>query len=229
MRKMNYKTSISLFSSLAFLIVAGCNSSANFHDGDAMKRNAVEMVRLPFMIDFAQNNSDLSASEIDRLDRFLMKSQISYGDEISMDFPLQRDGSLSEQNKKRLTSLTALMKKRGLHLSQQVTPYGMSPPADQARFLISRYVVTPPTCGDWSQTSSSLYGNTNMQNFGCTTQANLGLMIANPRDLVTGISNNTPNAEKAAKAVFTYRTKTGKPGKSGKSGKSGTGNSSAKK
>jgi len=192
---------------MASLILASCSGASNYVDSDSHKRNEVEMVKIPFTVTFEAASPNLSGGMIEELDIFMMKSNVSYGDELSMDFPLQRDGTLSEQNKDRLTSLSALFKKRGLRLSADVTPYGLSPRENQARLLISRYVVTPPRCGDWSQPSNKNYGNSSLVNLGCANQANLGLMVANPRDLIIGASNGSPDAEKSAKAVNTYRMK----------------------
>lgn len=41
-----------------------------------------------------------------------------------------------------------------------------------------------PECGNWSREASLDPLNSNMPNFGCATQRNIGLMVANPRDLV---------------------------------------------
>ena len=208
----NIKTCVTGSATLmACLILSNCSGSANFTDGDTQKRNLVEMIKIPFIMSFASGRSDLSGIAIERLDKFMMRSNVSYGDELSMDFPLNRDGSLSDENRKRMIFLSGLLKKRGLHLSPDITPYGMSPAENQARLLISRYIVTPPVCDDWSQPSTGNYNNVNIPNFGCSTQANLGLMVANPRDLITGIANGTPDSEKAANAVRANRTK--KPGK----------------
>jgi len=202
------KKIITSISVLICLTLAGCSGAANFTDGDAQNRNIVEMIRLAYDVTFEANTSSLSTGEIQQLDTFMMNSNVSYGDELSMDFPLERDGSLSPQNQNRMVFLTELLKQRGLHLSPMVTPYGMSPAKDQARFLISRYVVTPPQCGDWSQPSTDNYGNTNMPNFGCTSQARLGLMVANPRDLITGVTSAGPDTGQATQAIRTYRTPT---------------------
>lgn len=211
MRKPMIKNMMNFFSALAFVTLAACSGAANYADGDNQKRNEVSMVRIPYVVTFPADSTDLSNDSVEKLDIFMMKSNVSYGDELSMDFALERDGNLSEQNQKRLSFLTKLLKKRGLRLSPEVTPYGMSPASHQARFLISRYVVTPPRCGDWSQPSTDNYGNASMPNFGCATQATLGLMVANPRDLITGVNNSMPDSEKASKAIHTYRTK--KPAK----------------
>lgn len=44
------------------------------------------------------------------------------------------------------------------------------------------YRVVYPECGSWLEDNK--YTNENSYNFGCSTQHNLGLMIANPHDLV---------------------------------------------
>ncbi|PHZ84873.1 CpaD family pilus assembly lipoprotein [Paremcibacter congregatus] len=194
-------------SGLSCLVIAGCAGSSHYMDGDSHKRNEVQMVRIPHVITFGPTAHELSATEVARLDRFMMTSHVSYGDELSMDFPLTRDGQLTEQDQERLTALTALLKKRGLHLAPNVTPYGSSPGKHQARLLVSRYVVTPPHCGDWSQPSTDNFNNAPLKTFGCASQAQLGLMVANPRDLVVGNANNHPNAEQAARGVKGYLTK----------------------
>ncbi|MCF6195559.1 MAG: CpaD family pilus assembly protein [Emcibacter sp.] len=204
---------------LASLILASCSGAANFANGDSQKRNEVTMIKIPFMMTFEAGSTSLSDNAVRQLDMFMMRSNVSYGDELSMDFPLNRDGGLSDENQKRLAFLTGLLKNRGLHLAAAVTPYGMSPSPNKARLLISRYVVTPPRCGDWSQPSTGNYGNMNLPDFGCSTQASLGLMVANPRDLITGATGGSTDAEKAAKSIHTYRTK--KPAKSSSGASSG--------
>ena len=206
-----------LLSSLACLVLVGCSGAANFTDGDNQKRNQVQMIKIPFMMTFEASSANLSDEGIARLDNFMMRSNVSYGDELSLDFPLNRDGSLSDMNRKRLNFMAGHLKERGVRLSPDVTPYGMSPADNQARFLISRYVVTPPVCGDWSQPSTDNYANASLAELGCSNQANLGLMVANPRDLIIGVSNGVPDTENSAKAIHTYRTK--KPTKLSKTSK----------
>ncbi len=219
MKKTVIKKIIHCISGLTFLALAGCSNAANFTNGDVQTRNEVEMVRIPYMITFVTDDSKLSNESIEQLDIFMMKSNVSYGDEISIDLPLQRDGSLTEQNQKKMSYLAELFKKRGLRLSAEVTPYGLSPDQDQARLLISRYVVTPPRCGNWTASNDN-FTNAATSGFGCSNQANLGLMVANPRDLIIGETNNVPDTESAAKAVHTYRIK--KPTKLSKNTKSVT-------
>ncbi len=52
--------------------------------------------------------------------------------------------------------------------------------------VVERYLVIPPSCANFSEQ----IGNANQthagSNFGCATIANLGMVVANPRDLVRG-------------------------------------------
>lgn len=52
------------------------------------------------------------------------------------------------------------------------------------RMAFRRYVATAPECGNWSQDLGDDEKNLPYPNFGCSTQRNLALMVANPRDLV---------------------------------------------
>ncbi|MBW7850084.1 MAG: CpaD family pilus assembly lipoprotein [Rhodospirillales bacterium] len=44
-------------------------------------------------------------------------------------------------------------------------------------------VARLPQCGDWSSRADLNYANTASANFGCSTQRNIGQMVADPRDL----------------------------------------------
>ncbi len=77
------------------------------------------------------------------------------------------------------------------------------------------YVVRVPECGDWSKGSSYDFRNTEYSNYGCSVQRNVGLMIANPADLVasreagrrdTARSNAVIQLDRAGKSTSAERT-----------------------
>ena len=47
-----------------------------------------------------------------------------------------------------------------------------------------RYTAVVPTCGDWSTRMDFNPNNSDYSNFGCAQQHNLGVMVADPADLV---------------------------------------------
>jgi pilus assembly protein CpaD len=53
------------------------------------------------------------------------------------------------------------------------------------RLSYMRYVADAPDCGqDWSENLARAYQNTPYPNMGCAAQRNLGVMVANPADLL---------------------------------------------
>lgn len=200
----------SIIVALSCMIFAtGCSNGnlSNYTGVEPQNRNEVEMVRIPYNIRYNAEEASISNAEIAKLNLFLSSSNIIYGDEFSMDFPLDRYGNLSELDGERLAYTSNLLKDSGLYLSATLTPYGMEPSPNTGRLLVSKYVVTIPDCGDWTQPSTPNYQNAPLANLGCASQANLGLMVANPRDLIIGAEGGAPNSERTAGAVERYQNR----------------------
>jgi len=188
------------------LIIAGCSGPHLNSGADGQKRNEVKLVKVPYNVTFPANKSRMSTRELVKLDQFLAQMNVTYGDEFSLDLPFDEKGNVSKLNKARMAFVSEILKRRGIHLGADLTPYGTEPKKDQAKLILSRYVVTPPQCGDWSQKASPNYSNVPLKDFGCSTQAQLGLMVANPRDLLGGNTSNGSDSERAAFAIERYRT-----------------------
>jgi glycosyltransferase involved in cell wall biosynthesis len=58
---------------------------------------------------------------------------------------------------------------------------------------------------DWSRQSGTDFANLPHSNFGCATQTNLGLMVAEPRDLVRGRPLAPADGVREAEAIARYR------------------------
>lgn len=68
-----------------------------------------------------------------------------------------------------------------------------------------RSVVLPPACSDWSQPSAANPANHPTGALGCANAHNLGLMIAEPADLVRGRAATAADGEAATLAIQRYR------------------------
>ncbi|MEO5373569.1 MAG: CpaD family pilus assembly protein [Alphaproteobacteria bacterium] len=68
------------------------------------------------------------------------------------------------------------------------------------------YVVQPPQCGDWSQSSSFRPENSPTGNFGCATQRNIGLMVRDPRDLIRSADVSGSDGQRHGDIMTKYRT-----------------------
>ena len=75
----------------------------------------------------------------------------------------------------------------------------------RVEIVLERYLVTPPACPDWSRRTGVDYANKPHTNFGCATETNLGLMIADPRDLVRGRTLGPADGVHQAEGVVRYR------------------------
>ena len=62
-----------------------------------------------------------------------------------------------------------------------------------------------PECGYWQSEPSLTNENANSDNFGCSTQHNLALMLANPGDLVVPRNFSTRDAERTVAIIDAYR------------------------
>ncbi len=68
-----------------------------------------------------------------------------------------------------------------------------------------RYEVALPQCGDWSSAPSFNPYNDVSSNFGCANQRNLGLMVADPADLVHMRSMDPTDAQNSGRVIQKYR------------------------
>ncbi|MGE0755066.1 MAG: CpaD family pilus assembly lipoprotein [Alphaproteobacteria bacterium] len=76
-----------------------------------------------------------------------------------------------------------------------------------ASIQIAYSAVVSPRCPDWRVSSITTY--TNMlftPNIGCSSVTNLGLMVADPRDLVHGEGDSAPDTHNTTRAIQQYRT-----------------------
>jgi pilus assembly protein CpaD len=70
----------------------------------------------------------------------------------------------------------------------------------------ARGALTLPACPNWSQYPASDFSNARSSNFGCSVATNLGLMVANPADLVAGRELSAADATPAVNGVTRYLT-----------------------
>jgi pilus assembly protein CpaD len=190
-------------SAVLILALTGCDSPVEqWQPAEAPKANKVEFVRLAHSVRFAPGAAALAPAEARRLIAFIDDAEIAGGDEIYLD-----TGPADGLAQKRQATVRALLSRRGIRAV--ALPGGNAARGDEVALQVERYVVTPPACPNWSKPSGGDPTNTVGSNFGCATATNLGLMVADPRDLLVGRKPGPADAEPAVRAVHNYRT--GKP------------------
>ncbi len=177
---------------LALLSTTACvhDRIANPPSGEVMNRNAVTLVRLAHVIPAEADGTDTpSGATKASLEAFLRSVDAGYGDIVMLD---------SGTSPARTAAIADMIRARGLVYGGEA-PLGETPAIGDIALYVERYVVTTPNCGTWPDEPTNNTRNNASAYFGCANTANLGLMVADPRDLVAGrAGGNSTGAAVAA-------------------------------
>lgn len=89
----------------------------------------------------------------------------------------------------------------------RLSHYRASGAASDAPLILSftQYVATPSPCGNWSEDMAYNPRNTRSANFGCASQNNLAVMVADPGDLVAPRGVAPSDAQRRDVVLERYR------------------------
>ena len=122
---------------------------------------------------------------------------------------------------RRMGALRRMLEDQGISVAvaPPAAPGALGP--DQIRLVAMRATAVDPDCPGYNEpvTSYDRFGRPNLA-IGCSNEINLGLMIADPNDLVRGRPLAPADAERSALAVQKYRT--GSDGEEGGQGGAST-------
>src|SRR5580658_74618 len=199
-----------LFSTLCLgfgLALAGCTPpTSEWSDVQAQKKLHIDFVRMEPPAAFAPGTAELAPGEVVELVSFLEQSQVDGDDHLYLQATV--DDSLAAQ---RIASLTRQLSPRGIGAS--ILPASAKDvPADHMLVVLERYVVTPPNCPDWTKPAyGAQHSNAMPSNWSCADTTNLGLMVADPRDLVVGRTLGPAEGNPATAGILRYRECKTKP------------------
>lgn len=163
------------------------------------KENMVEVVTLRHVIAFNASEPGLGPNGRQALDAFIRDNGISARDEIEIQ--TGADGG-SRLAKSRVSAIQNEFAQRGLVASPlDGAPATAGPASNEVAVFITRAVVIPPDCSV-PQPEPTLRPE---QPWGCTVDAALGMMVADPLDLVEGRELGPANAEQSSGAYRRYR------------------------
>lgn len=164
-------------------VVAGCAQTvADWTPAATPNELQVRWVTHEHSISFGGQASLLTNQEARSLDRFLSDIDLRPSDRLFVDVGPQsgevvadsRIGVINQQLRHHIPGARAMA----------IT--GEKGSASDIRLIVGRYVVLPPNCPNFSRPTASNPGNYADSNLGCSTQRNLGLMLADPGDLLRG-------------------------------------------
>lgn len=178
------------------LSLAACQHTAVTAPAPSEKvmRNEVKMVRLPFRIAAEDDQTDTPSSyTLNGISLFLRSVNAGHADVIMLDS--------SDVAPERVDAIIDHIKTAGL-LYAGTSALGVEPAEGEITLYVERHIVVPPNCGNWAVETTGNDINNASAHHGCSTIANLGLMIANPRDLIAGQYSGNSTAA-AVGALYT--------------------------
>jgi pilus assembly protein CpaD len=174
---------------LVALLLPGCSSTTPEGLVDAPKAVAVKPVLATHPVAFDDGSAMLSPAEIDDLRAFLAEGRVTKIDSITIYAGDSQLGSALSN----------------LGYTHVVAPSNQ-PGGDAVAVVVKRLAAMPPSCPDWGPVGHYDPNNLPMKNLGCASATNLYLMVADPRDLVSGRMLGPADGDEAVRSVDNYRS-----------------------
>lgn len=186
-----------LLAGAVLLALAACRpGAAEYTDVEAPRNLTLDNASAQLTVRFAPGSSRLLASDAARLRAMAASGGIAESDRVSVAVA----GSPALAAARFETIAADLLRYRIVASPRPVA----SLPPNHAVIESTRYLVTLPTCPNWSKQSQLGFSNTAASNYGCATAVNLGLSVAYPADLIEGRPVALADGIPAANAVQRY-------------------------
>jgi pilus assembly protein CpaD len=182
------------------------NAAPQFRTSMEPPTNTVERLAWPHGISFTAKQSSLNASQRTALAQAIQAAGGPDAVHVIVASPTDAKGASSKLTATRQDSITKALLSMGMSGSHIEVSKEPSRTPGAFALSIERYVVTPPNCPDWSEALGSSDARQIGSNWGCASATNLGLMVADPRDLVVGKATAPADATHEANSVERYRT-----------------------
>lgn len=202
-RRISIRTAASV---LAVLTITGCDAvtrPSDYREAHPLKVSQVaqELV-LATRVEFAP----LTSGERARFERFVVDYHARAAGPMTIQ--LDRRSAAQGDAKARVAALRKLLVRAGISTGEiNVLPLGTTKTQAGAAVLsFQANQATLPECGKWDSNPTFNWSNRSQANFGCSTQRNLGLTVADPGDLNKAATMSGSDADRGERILNTYRT-----------------------
>ena len=213
---------LSIFTPLALgLTLSGClgggHSPGQNRSLESMHQPIVSMNS--YVFDANASAGEIDPFELRRLNDWFDAMELRYGDEIAI------DSSDALAPRAARDAVAALVARRGMLIADHapITSGRIAP--GYMRVVLTRATARVDGCPNWDTRSAINTTSVTTSNYGCATNANMAVMVANPTDLIRGQRRTGNDPLTASKAIGAYRNAT-PTGAGGLSGSGSTGGSS---
>ena len=177
------------------LFVGACAPVTTYTDAEAPKRLQLDTATTQMDVRFAPGSAALAAVDAARLRHAAATGAVKPTDRVTI-----AAAGPPYLAKQRIAAVSALL----LHYGIVPVAGGEEAPPDRAIVAVERTLVTLPPCPNWSKRPYADFDNQPSSNFGCATETDLGMMVANPTDLASGLPVSPTAGQPAAAAVNRY-------------------------
>lgn len=185
------------------VVLAHTFDHANWQQIQPTVRPQVEPITRVHTVNFAAGRTELDDNETERLLRFLQESAVHDGARIEVDGPRRDDRFFDPLTAARLAEIEAELSSLGLEVEIPDRPIRSLARSDtDIAVTVTRTMVIPPDCTSGEQPA---LGMRPQFTHSCSNAALLGMMIADPTDLVRGRSLGPADGEAATQAIQRYR------------------------
>ena len=151
-------------------------------------------------IRFAPSRAEIGDVENEALDLFLNRNAVTGGGPVWL--AAATPGTLADR---RLVAVRDRLWARGIAAGTSQPPAGGGLGADEILVTVQTMVVLAPDCPGYNQPTSFDFEQRPELIMGCANAANLGLMVANPADLIQGQALAPADAKAATPAIQRYQ------------------------
>ncbi|HMO86274.1 MAG TPA: CpaD family pilus assembly lipoprotein [Lacipirellulaceae bacterium] len=190
--------------------LTACGDSApEWSPVEAPKTNSVSVVRQEHIVRFDHGRSELSPHQAAQLAEFLGRQSGQGASAAAISVGPGTGPSGIGAGRER--ALRAALARRGYNQVDVVYTGTDTGGVNQAAVSVNRYVVTTPRCPNFSKAPEYNYTNTTYSNFGCASAQNLGVMVADPADLVRGRPEGAQDGAGSVLGIQRYRAGATRP------------------
>jgi pilus assembly protein CpaD len=190
------------------LMVSACTSTVeNWQEVKPQRQPEVQSVDHHHAVQFAGRSTRLSTYEEQQLSRFLASIGAARDNQfiISPRISAGDSGAGAQTARARAHTIARHLRARGLDPEIVLSPTETAGGLSRVDVVVRQYLVTLPPCPDWTARPGWNFGNQPSSNWGCATATNLGLMVADPADLVRGAGSQPASAEPLVLSIDRYR------------------------
>jgi pilus assembly protein CpaD len=196
---------------LSLVLLGACDHIPDFkdyarYDPPVERQPAVQPVAVAHTVAFGQGAVTLDPAAGRDIDAFLARQRVDRVDALEVAIPAG-GGEVARGRAERVIAYLNL-KRLAAGLVIEDDPK-MS--ADTVQLVLHRYQVTLPGCPDWTDKGGITHSNQPTSNWGCANAVNLGLMVADPGDLVRGRDSGLGSGEAQVLGIQRYRKGETKP------------------